>query len=53
LAAAAHEMLAPRGFSVRAWAGRFIVTGPTGRTAIVARFDAIFGVALQPRVPRG
>jgi len=53
LAAAAHELLAPLGFSVRAWAGRFIVATPTGGAAIVSDFAAVFAVVTRRRGGRG
>ncbi len=47
LAAAANELVAPLGFSVRAWAGRFIVANSTGRAEIVPNFDAIFAAVTR------
>ncbi|WGF89059.1 hypothetical protein [Marinivivus vitaminiproducens] len=40
--AVANPLLAPFGLKLTDWAGRFTLSGPTGRSAVVEHFGAIW-----------
>lgn len=46
-AAIANRMLGVFGLSLREWAGRFTLSGPTGRGAVVDNLGAVWPVAEQ------